>query len=363
MVERAVGRVLMTADTVGGVWTFAMELCEALGEHGTEVVLATLGGEPSDDQRAQAAEIANLRLRSSAYKLEWMEEPWRDVEASGEWLLALEKECAPDIIHLNTLAHGALPWRASAVLTVHSCVVSWWKAVHGVAPPDSWDLYATLVRRSLRAAAAIVAPTRALMESVQANYGVDAPACRVIANGRDPARFQAAVKEPFILSAGRLWDEAKNVRALAAITTRVPWPVYVAGESDDWLPGCHSLGRLTAQKLADRLARTSIYAAPALYEPFGLSILEAALAGCALVLGDIDSLREIWGDAALFVLPTSTEALAAALRWLIDNPAQREEFAQKSSRRALEFTARRMGSEYAGLYTGLFEQGRVACAS
>ncbi len=31
---------------------------------------------------------------------------------------------------------------------------------------------------------------------------------------------------------------------------------------------------------------------PARYEPFGLSVLEAALSGCALVLGDIPSLRE-----------------------------------------------------------------------
>ena len=49
------------------------------------------------------------------------------------------------------------------------------------------------------------------------------------------------------------------------------------------------------------MGRAAIYALPARYEPFGLSILEAALSGCALVIGDIPSLREIWADAALFV--------------------------------------------------------------
>ena len=61
------------------------------------------------------------------------------------------------------------------------------------------------------------------------------------------------------------------------------------------------------------IARAAIYALPAHYEPFGLSILEAAMSGCALVLGDIPSLREIWGDAAVFVHPDNRDAVARCL--------------------------------------------------
>ena len=57
------------------------------------------------------------------------------------------------------------------------------------------------------------------------------------------------------------------------------------------------LGSLSPRALAAWLARAAIYCLPARYEPFGLSVLEAALSGCALVLGDIPSLREIWDDA------------------------------------------------------------------
>jgi hypothetical protein len=55
------------------------------------------------------------------------------------------------------------------------------------------------------------------------------------------------------------------------------------------------LGPLEASELAGWMHRAAIYALPARYEPFGLSALEAAQAGCALVLGDLSSLREVWG--------------------------------------------------------------------
>src|SRR5690349_23110488 len=80
-------RILMTGDTVGGVWTYTMELAEALGEHGIQVVLAAMGGPPSEAQRVEADRIPNLDLLASDFKLEWMEDPWRDVAASGRWLL------------------------------------------------------------------------------------------------------------------------------------------------------------------------------------------------------------------------------------------------------------------------------------
>src|SRR4051812_5194116 len=84
-------RILMTADTVGGVWTYALELVRALDAYGVQVALAPMGVLPSGFQRRQASAVPNLELFESAYKLEWMEDPWMDVAAAGDWLLALEQ--------------------------------------------------------------------------------------------------------------------------------------------------------------------------------------------------------------------------------------------------------------------------------
>ena len=101
-------RVLMTADAVGGVWTYALDLVRALPD--VEFVVATMGRRPSADQIADLP--ANLTLRVGDYRLEWEEKPWDDVRAAGDWLLDLEAASRPDVVHLNGFVHAALPFRA-----------------------------------------------------------------------------------------------------------------------------------------------------------------------------------------------------------------------------------------------------------
>src|SRR5690242_12800073 len=119
-------KILMTADPIGGVWSYALELCAALEVHGVEVVLATLGGSLTRDQRASVESHHNVSLHESRFRLEWMPHPWEDLERAGEWLLALEAEHRPDVIHLNHLVHADLAWSAPVLTVGHSCVLSWW---------------------------------------------------------------------------------------------------------------------------------------------------------------------------------------------------------------------------------------------
>ena len=352
----------MTADTVGGVWAYAVELARALAPGGVEIALATMGAPLSPEQSAEIAPLSHVSVFQSGYKLEWMEEPWDDVARAGDWLLDVERRVRPDVIHLNgDFAHGALPWRAPTLVAGHSCVLSWWEAVHGEAAPErEWCRYKREVARGLRAADAVAAPTAALGDALLRHYGPFHGDVRIVPNARDAARFPPGPKEPFVLSAGRLWDAAKNVAALSAVAPGLPWPVCVAGEDrhPDGGRARHDnvrlLGRLAPSDLAGWMARAAIYALPARYEPFGLSALEAGLAGCALVLGDIGSLREVWGaDAALFVPPDDPPALEAALRRLIADPALRAEMAARARGRALEFTPERMAAGYLEIYRRL----------
>jgi glycosyltransferase involved in cell wall biosynthesis len=97
-------------------------------------------------------------------------------------------------------------------------------------------------------------------------------------------------------------------------------------------------------------ASTSIYALPARYEPFGLSVLEAALSGCALVLGDIASLRELWNGCAVFVRPGNTRELHAALLSLIESPEKRRELGAAARGRARTYSVERMRSGWLEAY-------------
>lgn len=360
--SRRLRRILMTTDTVGGVWTYALELAAGLGRLGLEVHLATLGDPPSPAQRRAAKRLGNVELYTSLFRLEWMRDSWGDVRTSGEWLLALEREIRPDLVHLNQYAFGALPFRAPSLVAGHSCVYSWWRAVHGTEPPAEWQPYRRVVAQGLAGADLVVAPTHAMLRELEELYGLSGPST-VIANGRSPAQFRPAPqKEPFVLSVGRLWDEAKNLQALDRAAEGLPWKVKVAGpvEHPDGgadgkarSPRVRLLGRLAPDDLSGWFARASIYALPARYEPFGLSVLEAALSGCALVLGDIPSLRENWDGMARFVDPEDPEELRRALRSLVDDPAGRVELASRARSRALAFAPERQAARYLEAYARL----------
>lgn len=368
-VSHAPRRVLMTADTIGGVWTYALELARVLCEQDVEIALATMGAPLSEAQWREVERIPNLGIFESAYKLEWMHEPWSDVRAAGEWLLELERSLRPDIVHLNNYAHGALLFSAPKLVVAHSDVLSWWRAVKGEEAPVSWDTYRDAVRAGLRSADLVVAPSTCALTDVIHHYG-PLRKTEVVPNGREIS-FRHVAKEPLIFSSGRLWDQAKNLSTLAGIASNLPWPVHVAGDTQE--PGGKTvsfanvrlLGRLNASQMAEQFERASIYCLPVRYEPFGLSALEAALAGCALVLGDIPSQREIWRDAAVFVSPNDADALRTALQQLIADAPRRRELAKRAHERALEFTTLRMASSYLALYAELMEQPRHApvCAS
>lgn len=351
-------KVLMTADTVGGVWTYAIELAAALAPRGVRFVIVTMGRPPTADQQARAARAGNVRLEPSTFRLEWMQDPWDHVDAAGEWLLDLERRERPDVVHLNGYAHGRWPFETPKLVVGHSCVLSWWRAVHGYDAPPEWDRYRRAVRAGLRGADLVVAPTAAMLGALIRYYG-HLPRSAVIHNGRDPADFPPLPKRPVIAAAGRLWDEAKNISLLCRAAQRLSWPVEVAGDdrAPDGVPrpcpGVRALGRLPSDALARHLGRASIFAHPAKYEPFGLAPLEAALAGCALVLGDIPSLREVWADAAVYIPPDNADTLADAVSELIRNAPLRDHLAAAARERALAYSRARFGSEYLGLYQRL----------
>jgi glycogen synthase len=354
-------RVLMTTDPFGGVWTYALELARGLVASDVEVIVASLGGPVSPAQRAA---FDRLGERATLYvdhrRLEWMDKPWDDVAATGEWLLRLEREHRPDLVHLNGYAHAALPFRAPVLVVAHSCVCSWWRAVHRCYPPAEFDRYHEVAARGLRAARMVIAPTQAMLSALVAQYG-ELPSARVIPHGRSPLPSPGLLRENVVLGVGRLWDQAKNLRALADVAPSLPypWTVRLAGSprspqgEEVSLPGVELLGQLPDHSLGAHYDRATIFALPALYEPFGISVLEAAHAGCALVLGDIRNLRENWDGAAIFVAPDDRVALRAAIVELIKRPTVRRGLVTEARARAAALTPGRMCAAYLHVYSSL----------
>jgi glycosyltransferase involved in cell wall biosynthesis len=101
-------------------------------------------------------------------------------------------------------------------------------------------------------------------------------------------------------------------------------------------------GRLDDTALAGCLAARPVFVSPALYEPFGLAVLEAAMAGCALVLSDIPTFRELWDGAATFVAPDDHAGFAHAIEGLIGDTRLRLTQGETARAIARSYTVERM---------------------
>ena len=336
----------MTADAIGGVWQYSLDLISHFVERGAQVLLATLGGRPAEAQKARVARMPGVAIHESDYKLEWMHEPWADVEASGEWLLALAEQFRPDIVHLNGYAHASIQWPTPVLVVAHSCVYSWWHAVHGGArPAGEWGEYHSRVSAGLRSADAVVAPSATMASALTTHYGINATTARVIHNFSEAPVYDGREKQPFFLAAGRRWDMGKNLEMLTSIRDRLLWPTHI----EAFLP--HGA-------LIDEMQRASVFVHPALYEPFGLAVLEAARAQCCLVLSDIPSLRELWDGAAVFVDPRNAEAWVRVLNGLTCNADKRESLAYAARVHSNRYSPESAIEQYWDIYKLLLRSRR-----
>jgi glycogen synthase len=346
----------MTADAVGGVWQYALELATGLCSRGARVLLAVFGPEPSPSQRDEARAIAGLTMAHCSHRLEWMPGADQDLDAAAAWIAELHAAFQPDVLHVNGYALASVAPDCPTVVVCHSCVRSWWLTVHGSEAPAEWDAYTARVAAGLAAADVVVAPSMAFLRSIKRIYGPQARAL-VIHNGRSGGFRPGLLKQPIVFSCGRVWDRAKGADLLDRLAARLPWPTFLAGSTRTAdgaiappLRYVRTLGSLSRNELAAWLASSSIFVLPARYEPFGLAALEAAMSGCALVLGDIPTLRELWDDAALFAPLHDEGALHQATLRLIRNPLLRNEMGARALLRARRYAAATMVEGYLHAY-------------
>ncbi len=338
---------MLTTDAVGGVWRYSLELANEFASRGMRVLLAVMGPQPDESQRS---EVANCQLITTDLPLDWLANTAELLRDAAHQLALLATRHGADTMHLHTPALvGHAIWPCPVVAVAHSCVGTWWQAVHGGAlPPDlAWRADATA--QGIAAANAIIAPSHSFAAALADHYAVTRR-IEVVLNGRSPLRANAQ-RQAHVFTAGRLWDPGKNLAVIDAAAGLLDVPIIAAGP----LTGPHGvsmscrhircLGSLQETAMAAQYAAASVFVSMSRYEPFGLSVLEAAQAACALILSDIPTFRELWEGAAVFVDPDDASALANAVRdslWASGDCARLGALARQ---RATHYTAARMAAD------------------
>ncbi len=349
-------RVLMTVDAVGGVWRYALDLAASLGEHGYDVVLLGFGPRPSAAQEAEARRVGRLLWADAP--LDWLVEDADALSGIAPLLRRTVREQGIDIVQLNLPSQAAgLTLDVPLLVVSHSCVVSWFRAVRGTGLPAGWDWQERLNRQGFAAADLVLAPSASHRALLEACYGPIGP-IEVVHNATGFHPF-AVAREPFVFAAGRWWDDGKDGATLDRAAAHSPWPVRLAGAlhgpNGEALDLRHAewLGELPNRQVRSLAGSAGLFVSTSVYEPFGLSALEAAAGGAAMVLSDIPTYRELWHGAACLVPPRDPGALAAALTELAADPDRRAELGAAARARAAQFSLGAQAAQMAALYAGL----------
>ena len=203
-------------------------------------------------------------------------------------------------------------------------------------------LFGAFGRGALRSARKVIALSRSLADEATAR-GVPAGKITVIPNGVDTALFapNGISREPVVLFAGSLIERkgaAGLIEAFALVHARHPdWRLVIIGDgprrgelearaASRGLSGSILFtGSLVPVDTARWMRRAKIFAMPSLEEGQGVAMLEALASGTPCVASRVGGIPEIlappWGT---LVPPGDPEALAAALRELIEQPGRRE---------------------------------------
>jgi glycosyltransferase involved in cell wall biosynthesis len=149
---------------------------------------------------------------------------------------------------------------------------------------------------------------------------------------------------PALVLCGRLGWRSEAISAAIRAATREGWLVH--------------LGYVRDVELAALYRRAAVVVFPSLYEGFGLPAVEAHQAGVPLVCSDIPVLREVAGDAALFVPLGRPDLLAAAVQRVLSDSNLREELVARGHRRAADLSWQQAADRTASVWQAAAAGGR-----
>jgi glycogen synthase len=262
-------------------------------------------------------------------------------DMAGVWIRLLHR--IPLVVTLHSL-EPLRPWKADQLGTGYQL--------------SSW-----IEKTAVEGADRVIAVSGQMREDILSHFAVDPKKVVVIHNGIDPDRFRRTdrrealerygVRPPYVLFVGRVTDQ-KGIFHLLEAAPRLPsgvQVVLVASAPDTpeiearlrravpqhpnvtWIDAM-----LPVEDIVQLYSHAAVFVCPSVYEPFGLINLEAMACETPVVASAVGGIVEVVEDGRTgdLVPPGRPDALAVAIRRLLEDPARGRALGQAGRRRVEE---------------------------
>lgn len=240
--------------------------------------------------------------------------------------------------------HYVVPFtRTRVVTTIHDLI-----HIHQKLPNPVARLYArAMIARAVQKSVRILTVSEAVRADLVAFDAASERKITVAPAGVDDAFLRPAAfdrERHYFLFVGN--DKPhKNIDGLVAAFRQVRAGIpsarlVIAGSMPQRFRREHGVtltGFVSDDALATLYSEAIALVLPSFEEGFGLPVVEAMASGTPAILSEIAALREVGGDAALFVDPRSAEDIASAMLRVARDRALSEELARRGSERARKF--------------------------
>lgn len=246
---------------------------------------------------------------------------------------------------------GAAVFRQEEASQVERALRAWKEGrlrVEGIEPQslDEPEQMRQVKRRIIERAQLLLPNCRWEQSSLRRYFQLGYKSTRIVPNAVSPERFIHATPDAFIerfglrdfvLCAARI-EPFKNQLMLIWALRDTGIPLVLVGSISDAQYGAlcrrwagenvRFVGEIPPDLLASAYAAARVHAMPSWAETPGLTTLEAALAGCAVVVGNQGAEREYFGDFAYYCDPADVDSVRDVVlsAWNDNDTARREAF-------------------------------------
>ncbi len=305
------------------------------------------------------------RYRRGNVKIIWL--PTRSEKSFMRWVSKLAKFYRLDLCQFPS---GMIPdgFKGKAIINIYDLIYERFPQFYS---PQSLQLQKTKVRESTQRADGIITISQSTKKDLQEFYGTAAAKIAVIypivTKNLSTNSAERPWPEPYLLAVGEI-QPRKNfinlVKALALLTD-LKIHLYIAGSIQDEAEHqrlmevikakglesrVHIGGYVTDAQLQGLYQHAEMLVFPSFYEGFGIPILEAFAHDIPVVTGQVASMPEAGGDAAVYVDSNSPESISTGIEKILADPKLKQTLVKRGREQLARFSQTNLAQETIAFY-------------